>query len=56
MRTTVSIPEEAGFLVDPEGAAMGTGYADPNDDSALADVEEEAMAVLWAADPGNQGA
>jgi hypothetical protein len=56
MTTAVSIPEERRFLTDPEGATIRTGDAEPNDDSMLADAEEEEMAVLWAADPGNQGA
>ena len=56
MTKTVSIPEERRFLTDPEGAGIRTGDAEPNDDSVLADAEEEEMAVLWLADPGNQGA
>ena len=44
------------FLTDPEGAATRTGDAEPIDEPVLADAEEEEMAELWAADPGNQGA
>ena len=56
MARTVSTHEETRFFKDPEADAGQTRYAEPNDDSALADAEEEEMAVLWAADPGNQGA
>ena len=44
------------FLTDPEGAAIRTRDADPIEEPVLADAEEEEMAELWAADPGNQGA
>ena len=50
-----SVPNEMRFS-DPEETANRTEYAEPNDDSVLADAEEEEMADLWAADPGNQGA
>jgi hypothetical protein len=56
MTTTSSIPEERRSLTDPERATIRTGDAERNDDSVLADAEEEEMAVLWAADTGNQGA
>jgi hypothetical protein len=56
MTTRTSNPEETRFFTDPEGAAGQTRYAEPNNDTPLADAEEEEMAVLWAADPGNQGA
>ena len=44
------------FLTDPEGAAIRTRDAEPIEEPVLADAEEEEMAELWAADPGNQGA
>ena len=56
MTRTASTHEETRFFTDPEGAASQTRYAEPKDDSMLADAEEEEMAILWAADPGNQGA
>jgi hypothetical protein len=56
MTTTVPIPEMTQPLTDPEGAAIGRRDAEPIQDPALADAEEEEMAELWAADPGNQGA
>lgn len=56
MSTTLSIPEDTRFLTSLEGAAMRTGDAEPNHYSVPPDAEEEEMAVLWAADPGNQGA
>jgi len=56
MTTTVPIPEVTRLLTDPEGAANRRRDAEPIDDPVLADAEEEEMAVLWAGDPGNQGA
>ncbi len=56
MARTAWTHEETRFFTDPEADASQTRYAGTNDDSALADAEEEEMAVLWAADPGNQGA
>lgn len=44
------------FLSDPEGAAIRTRDAEPIEDPALADAEEEEYVELWASDPGNQGA
>jgi hypothetical protein len=52
MTTTVPIPEVTHPLTDPEGAAIRIRDAEP----VLADAEEEEIAELWAADPGNQGA
>ena len=43
-------------FTDPEGAAIRTRDAEPIEEPVLADAEEEEMAELWAADPGNQGA
>ena len=56
MTTTFPIPEVTRLLTDPEGAANRRRDAEPIDDPVLADAEEEEMAVLWAGDPGNQGA
>ena len=44
------------LLTDPEGTASRTRDAEPIEEPVLADAEEEEMAELWAADPGNQGA
>ena len=52
MTTTVRIPEMTQRFTDPEGRRD----AEPIEDRVLADAEEEEMAELWAADPGNQGA
>jgi hypothetical protein len=56
MTKTVSVREERRFLNDPEEAAIRTGDPEPSDNSVSPDAEEEEMVVLWAADPGNQGA
>lgn len=56
MATTVSVPEVSQLLTDPEEAAVRRRDAGPIKDPVLADAEEEVMAMLWAADPGNQGA
>lgn len=56
MTTTVPIPEVRLLLPGPEAAAIRRQDAEPIDDSVLADAEEEEIAELWAADPGNQGA
>jgi len=56
MTTTVPIPEMTQPLTDPKEAAIRRRDAEPIKDPALADAEEEEMAELWAADPGNQGA
>ena len=53
---SASIPEERRSFTDPEGTAMRSGDPEPNDGSVPADEEAEEMAILWAADPGNQGA
>ena len=52
MTTTIPIPEVTQFFTDPEGTAFRRRDAEP----VLADAEEEEIAELWAADPGNQGA
>ncbi len=44
------------FVTDPEGAAIRRRDAEPIRDSVPSDAEEEEIAELWAADPGNQGA
>ena len=44
------------FLNDPERAEIRNLDAEPVEERTLADAEEEEMAELWAADPGNQGA
>ena len=44
------------FWTDPEGNTQRTREAEPIEEPALADAEEEEMVELWAADPGNQGA
>lgn len=56
MTTTVPIPEVAQLLCDPEGSALRRGEAEPMEAPDPADAEEEEIAQLWAADPGNQGA
>lgn len=56
MTITVSIPGAAQLLSDPEGGAIRRRDAEPMEDPVLADAEEEEIAELWAADPGNQGA
>lgn len=56
MTTRFGTSDETRFVADPDGAAIRTRDAEPKDDFVLADAEEEEMAVLWAADPGNQGA
>lgn len=44
------------FLTDPEGAALRARDPEPIEEPVRADTEEEEIAELWAADPGNQGA
>lgn len=44
------------FLSDPEEIGDPMRDPAPMEEPDLADAEEEAMAELWAADPGNQGA
>lgn len=56
MTTTVPIPEVTQRLTGPDGAAIRRRDAEPIEDPVLADAEEEEMAILWAGDPGNQGA
>jgi hypothetical protein len=56
MTRTVPIPEVRQLLTDPEGAASLRRDPAPLEDPVLADAEEEEIAQLWAADPGNQGA
>lgn len=56
MTPTVPIRQATQFLTDPEAVAMVTPQADPAEDRALAEVEEEEVAELWANDPGNRGA
>ena len=56
MTTKIPIPEVTRRLTDPEGAAIRRRDAEPIEEPALAEVEEEEMAELWAADRGNQGA
>jgi hypothetical protein len=55
MNTKVPIAEVAKRLADSAGAAIRRQDAEPIEDPELADAEEEEMAELWAADPGNQG-
>ena len=52
----VPIPEVAQYLTESAGATIRRPDAEPIEDPDLADAEEEEMAELWAADPGNQGA
>jgi hypothetical protein len=54
--TTVPIPEVTRLLAHPEGAAFRARDAEPIEEPLLTDAEEEALAELWAADRGNQGA
>ncbi|HEX8710285.1 MAG TPA: hypothetical protein VF730_00340 [Terracidiphilus sp.] len=56
MATTIPIPEVTQFLTDSEGDSMRSRDAEPIEEPVLADAEEEELAQLWAADPGNQGA
>jgi hypothetical protein len=56
MTKKVPIREEKQSLTDPEGAALRSQDPEPNEGPDLADAEEEEIAELWAADPGNQGA
>lgn len=56
MATTVPIPEVKQFLTHPDAAAFRSRDAQPVEDPVLAEAEEEEIAQLWAADPGNQGA
>jgi hypothetical protein len=44
------------LLTDPEEAAIRRRDAEPIEDPAMAEAEEEEIAELWAGDPGNQGA
>lgn len=43
-------------LTDPEVVAHWRRDAEPIEDPALTDAEEEEIAELWAGDRGNQGA
>jgi hypothetical protein len=55
MTTTYPTPEETRFSSKPERSAARTRDFGPDDRSVRAEAEEEMMAALWAADPGNQG-
>lgn len=55
MTTTVPILEVMQLLID-EASATRRRDAESIENPALADAEEEEIAELWAADPGNQGA
>jgi len=55
MTTTYPSPEETRFSSNPERSAARTRDFEPDDRSVQAEAEEEMMAALWAADPGNQG-
>ena len=56
MTTTVPIPEMTQHFSDPGAAAIPRSDAAPMEAPLPADAEEEEIAELWAADPGNQGA
>lgn len=56
MAITIPIPELKQFLTDPEGTGVGRRDAEQPESLPPADAEEEEIAQLWAADPGNQGA
>jgi hypothetical protein len=56
MTTMVPNPEVTQFITHPEGAVIRSRDTEPNEDPVLVDAEEEEIAQLWAADPGNQGA
>lgn len=55
MITTIPIPEVTRLRTSPEGATIQRVDAEPFESPVLADVEEEEVAEMWAADPGNQG-
>ena len=44
------------LFTDPEAPNFPMRDPEPMEQPDLADAEEEEMAELWAADPGNQGA
>jgi hypothetical protein len=56
MTTTVPIPDVRQFLTDPDPAGSLGRNEERIEEPILADAEEEEIAQLWAADPGNQGA
>ena len=56
MTKSVPIPEMTQRFSDPEGDAVRSRDTERSEDPVLADAEEEEMAMLWAGDPGNQGA
>jgi len=55
MTTTYPNPEETRFSSRPDRSSARTRDLEPEDRSVRAEAEEEMMAALWAADPGNQG-
>jgi len=55
MTTTYLNPEETRFSSRPDRSSARTRDLEPEDRSVRAEAEEEMMAALWAADPGNQG-
>jgi hypothetical protein len=56
MATMVPMPEVTRLFTDPEAAPILRRDENPAEEPVLADAEEEELAQLWAADPGNQGA
>jgi hypothetical protein len=56
MTTPYRMSDERQRVTDPEGASLRMRDAEPMEDLTLKDAEEEEFEVLWAGDPGNQGA
>ena len=54
--TTLPGPEVRQLLADPDEAVIRSRDMERVADHIPADAEEEEIAELWAADPGNQGA
>lgn len=56
--TTTMLPIFDGtqLLTASETAVLRERDAEPTNEAALAEAEEEEMAELWASDRGNQGA
>ncbi len=55
MPTTFSSPDSTQLSTAPERAVIPNGDGEAIRPPVLADAEEEEIAELWAADPGNQG-
>jgi hypothetical protein len=53
---TFPMPEGTQFFPHPVTADFPTRDTEPIEETILTDAEEEELAVLWAADRGNQGA